>query len=136
MGSKYSFDNVDFGTDDGLSAPLLGSAKIAPNAVVNQPHSSIVDLHVKTDPERNQKNLSISEDTGIPTDVVERNFDDASNKQKSAKVQRAMSSRESINAFFSDPENMKIAHDDVENLATLDRISKEFNRGRARNISI
>jgi len=57
MGSKYSFDNVDFGTDDGLSAPLLGSAKIAPNAVVNQPHSSIVDLHVRTDPERKSKRI-------------------------------------------------------------------------------
>lgn len=78
----------------------------------------VVRSAIKVDPERAARSRSISQGTGVPEPVVERNFDQLDAEEKARTIQSLMAASPAFARQMSDAQFAKIAHDDAANLAT------------------
>lgn len=71
----------------------------------------------ETTPEEHTNVLRVSEDTGLPADVVGRNLTEIEQKTGAQKAKESLVKAPLTGKFLSDPNNAKVAHDDIDNMA-------------------
>jgi len=83
-----------------------------------------------TTPDQHAKTLSLAADSGIPPDIAARNFDQITkrNTVQNFPYQQVIQQSPALARWLTDPNNSKLAHDDVEHLSTLEQI---LNAGRS-----
>lgn len=83
----------------------------------------------KTNPDEHVKVLQTSKESGLPSDMVGRNRPKIDAGIKEQKTRAALNSAPGTGQFFSNPDNLKVAHDDVDNLVSTEgligRVSPE-----------
>lgn len=72
-------------------------------------------------PDAFAKSFDLSAITGIPVDVVDRNREQVESDYTSNKYLRLLDDSPATRSFLSNPDNAKVAHDDVENLSLVER---------------
>ena len=87
-----------------------------------------VDEGVKANPDASAKALTLSNQTGLPIDTVERNLGavEQMNRAMVIRAQRAANTDPVLAAALTDPTFAKISHDQTENLSTLEKTSRVF----------
>jgi hypothetical protein len=71
----------------------------------------------ETTPEEHTDVLRVSSDTGLPSDVVERNLTEIKQKTGVQRAKESLVKAPLTSKFLSDPNNAKVAHDDIDNMA-------------------
>lgn len=92
----------------------------------NASNDSAIDLATKTDSRAYAEIKTLSKQTGIPEDVVERNRDDIERTQKSERVKTLLQYAPILADKFKEPEFAKLAHSDADNLAALEQSLKSL----------
>jgi hypothetical protein len=82
-----------------------------------------VGLGVTQDPDATAKRQALSKQLSIPVDVIERDEKGANEAAHMQDIFRKIKDSKKLQETFSDPDVAAIAHDDVEELAELDRIT-------------
>ena len=94
-----------------------------------------------TNPDARAKAEVIGEEEALPADVVEAEQPEFERRKRLRDMREALLSSPMANEWFSDPDNAKIAHDDIENLTTIEslvnqasdisgKLSTAFERGQ------
>lgn len=74
----------------------------------------------KTSPDEYAKSVQLSREMGVPSNVVQLDPKAFENKAQIDRAKKAVAYDSYAAKWLSDPNNAKIAHDDVENLGALD----------------
>ncbi|PHS70696.1 MAG: hypothetical protein COB23_03215 [Methylophaga sp.] len=74
---------------------------------------------------------SISKESGVPFDVVERNKGrvEIDQKYNNIDIDKILEKSPTTGEFLSDPDNAKQAHDDIDSLVTVEQAIKTYKRG-------
>ncbi len=83
---------------------------------------SSIRIGSQFNPDTAAKAAGLSKSTGLPADIVERNLDEVERETKNATSLKTLENRPGTAAFLSDPENAKVAHDDIDNLASVEEM--------------
>jgi len=81
---------------------------------------------LKSNPESASKAVGISEKTNLSVDMVERNLEELEQHERSNKIVKDLAESPVTSRFMANPDNAKIGHDDVENLAWYEKLWKDF----------
>ena len=86
---------------------------------------------VESDPNRWANIDALNRKTGVPHDTIERNFTrvSADNKYKNIDLNKILADSPKTADWLSNPYNARQAHDDIEKLSKLERITSSFGRG-------
>lgn len=86
---------------------------------------------VESDPNRWANIDALNRKTGVPHDTIERNFTrvSADNKYKNIDLDKILADSPKTADWLSNPYNARQAHDDIEKLSKLERITSSFGRG-------
>lgn len=83
-------------------------------------------------PERAASTQSLARATGLPEDVVERNFDSVQKQAKAQALQSLLATSPILARQMSDPAFAKLAHTDAENLSGIEKVFEALkSTGRA-----
>lgn len=102
-----------------------------------QPELEVVTGQARTaNPERTAQSLTLSRRTGLPADVVERNFDEVAKLAGDRTFEPGQFASEfPVTArWLTNPTNAAVAKDDYENLGYLERIVGRWESPRMRGI--
>lgn len=80
-----------------------------------------LDLVSQSNPDQAAQAASMSKQTGLPVEVVERNLQDVQRRLQVDNMQKIADSSPILKKQLLDPEFAKIAHDDVDNLGALEQ---------------
>lgn len=83
------------------------------------------------DPERSAKILRLREQTGLPADLIGRNFEEVDRFARTRDLEKLRETSPALALRLADPEFAGIAHDDTENLTKLERAMKAIGTGVA-----
>ena len=92
------------------------------DAILSKIHDTPVPAPVTDDPDKHAENLSLSESTGIPADVVSRNRPEIDKKQKLFNYQRVrdyMNEVPEAKEWLSDKDNAALVSDDFSYIGQL-----------------
>jgi hypothetical protein len=81
-------------------------------------------------PDAHAKVVQLSKDTGLPTDVVERNYEDVkkSNDQTKLSPTTIVEKNPKLSSWMTDTDNASISHDDVPAMQAVEDKFKNFGR--------
>ena len=79
------------------------------------------------EPDRAAQVLKLAKDLDLPSDIVERNFDSLSKEQYKVKAEPAKMLQKNplLARWLEEPDNVKVAKDDLDNLEKIDNLSKD-----------
>lgn len=77
-------------------------------------------------PDQHAKALGLAKREGLPTEVVARNLPEVEKRAKLNEYDGLLGNAPKTAAFVADPDNAKIAHDDLDSLAGLERAVRDF----------
>ncbi|NYT45145.1 hypothetical protein H0A64_09965 [Alcaligenaceae bacterium] len=98
-------------------------------AAQKQRLQSSITQAVGTTPERTATAQSLAKATGLPEDVVERNFDAVAQQVRARELQSLLADSPILSRQMADPNFAKLAHDDYEPLSLIERIPRQFAGG-------
>ena len=75
-------------------------------------------------PDDHAKNISLSEETGLPTAAIEQDQKAVENQVKSRNIQNSLSKHKFTANWITEEENARLAHDDVENLGNVENLTR------------
>ncbi|THF64312.1 hypothetical protein [Pseudothauera rhizosphaerae] len=90
---------------------------------------STLDRALKIAPQRAATVQQLAERTGLPADLVERNFEDIERRDRVREVQRLAASSPILARQLFDPQFAALAHQDVEQLGIAERIARQLAGG-------
>lgn len=80
----------------------------------------------KTNPDAAAKSSALAQKTGLPPDVVERNFDTVAPLDQANTYVDLLTDSPTTKRFLTDPTNAKIASDDIENLTGVEKFMNDL----------
>lgn len=85
-------------------------------------------LGTKKNPDQRAKAIELANLSGLPVDVVERNFESVSQEQKvrSTDYDSIVNNTPGLAKWLENPDNADVAHDDLDNLAKLENKTKDY----------
>jgi len=87
---------------------------------------------LKANPDRSAQVIRLRDRTGLPDEVIERNFDEVDHQVRAQDFDQLRETAPALGRKLADPAFAKIAHDDTEGLSTLEEILRVTkNVGRA-----
>jgi len=89
---------------------------------------------LKSDPERSARVIKLREQTGLPEDTIERNFEAVDRHVRAIGFDALRETSPALARKLSDPAFAKVAHDDTENLSAFEealRVAKNIGRAVA-----
>lgn len=98
-------------------------------AAQKQRLQSSIAQAVGTTPERTATAQSLAKATGLPEDVVERNFDAVAQQVRVRELQSLLADSPILSRQMADLNFAKLAHDDYEPLSLIERIPRQFAGG-------
>lgn len=98
-------------------------------AAQKQRLQSSITQAVGVSPERIATAQSLAKATGLPQDVVERNFDAIAQQVRVRELQSLLADSPILSRQMADPNFAKLAHDDYEPLSLIERIPRQFAGG-------
>jgi diguanylate cyclase (GGDEF)-like protein len=132
-GYEEIIDEVEVDDDAGV---------IAPGANQRDPYDDVIDNQfgdksalqqsmfaaADGEPDRRAKAIELSNQTNLPVDIVERNFDEINKKaqRESFDYDDVISSSPMLAKWMQDPDNATLAKDDVPNLQNIEKQVDDF----------
>lgn len=119
--------------EDPPTAPTTSGnvGKFATDAWITTPDpSAALEGARDTNPDAYAKSLDLSRATGLPVEAVEQDPEPVKRVADQLSTDSWLSDAPATRRFMSDPVNAKLAHDDVEGLSAIERISRAFKSGR------
>lgn len=113
-----------------LLEQYLGRAGIATGGPATPDPKPALEIALPTNPDQNAKNRRLSQQTGAPLEAVEGAPEYVDAFARRANIDRLLADAPTTTAFVAQPENAKLAHDDIESLTAIERLSRAFERGR------
>jgi hypothetical protein len=92
--------------------------------------SLAIDAALGTNADEAAKQRKIAQQTGLPVEAVEASPQQAERVARKNQVTEWLTDAPATATFLSDPQNAKIAHDDVESLTGFERLARSFQRGQ------
>ena len=89
----------------------------------------VLDNAVKTAPAKAAEALKISQESGLPQDLVERQFEEVSRLSKVKGLDVIMRSSPILSEQMSNPDFAKVAWGDAENLSGLEHVTNALRAG-------
>ncbi|MEK9754491.1 MAG: hypothetical protein VW338_14955, partial [Rhodospirillaceae bacterium] len=124
--------NDDLGFDFGAAADRIVKRDEQPKtdfdfgAAVDSIDSSAAAMSLKSaegvNPDQAARARALAKRSGLPAPAVEGNEDAVESELNGAAARKALETSPMTRAFFGDPENAKLAHDDVESLGLFESI--------------
>ena len=103
------------------ASPRLADEYVDKSRAVGKTDIEGLDVSLRqaheTTPEEHTNVLRVSEDTGLPADVVGRNLTEIEQKTGAQKAKESLVKAPLTGKFLSDPNNAKIAHDDINTMS-------------------
>ncbi|MDQ5904132.1 MAG: hypothetical protein QG672_1725 [Pseudomonadota bacterium] len=92
----------------------------------------VLDMATKVQPERAASAQGLAKSTGLPVEIVERNFDEVQRREQIRNMQDILGRSPVLARQMMDPEFAKLAHQDLEPLSGIEGVATFFkNSGRA-----
>ena len=92
----------------------------------------VLDMATKIQPERAASAQGLAKSTGLPVEIVERNFDEVQRREQIRNMQDILGRSPVLARQMMDPEFAKLAHQDLEPLSGIEGVATFFkNSGRA-----
>lgn len=92
------------------------------HAEQNQRLQSSITQALGSTSERAATTQSLAKSSGLPEDVVERNFDTVAQQVRMRELQSMLADSPILARQFSDPKFAKLAHDDLEQLSAIEKV--------------
>lgn len=113
-GNPYSIETIQGEARVDLRRSLLGAMDI--------------------NPEQAARTARLSRQVGAPYEAVQANLPEVERSAKLDEYERMLAGAPKLEAFMRNPQNAQIAHDDVENLGTVERVARQFFGSAAENV--
>lgn len=112
MPDKYNFDELQAETAEPLAPAFKDAAGLKPDAYA--------------------EHLSLSQDTGLPLDVVQRNPRAVEKQADAAKYDFDMLTRETpgLESWLAHPDHAAVAQDDLDTLGDVEEAHRKYGRGQ------
>jgi hypothetical protein len=92
----------------------------------------VLDMATKIQPERAASAQGLAKSTGLPVEIVERNFDEVQRREQIRNMQDILGRSPVLARQMMDPEFAKLAHQDLEPLSGIEGVATFFkNSGKA-----
>lgn len=92
----------------------------------------VLDMATKIQPERAASAQGLAKSTGLPVEIVERNFDEVQRREQIRNMQNILGRSPVLARQMMDPEFAKLAHQDLEPLSGIEGVATFFkNSGKA-----
>lgn len=92
----------------------------------------VLDMATKIQPERAASAQGLAKSTGLPVEIVERNFDEVQRRKQIRNMQDILGRSPVLARQMMDPEFAKLAHQDLEPLSGIEGVATFFkNSGKA-----
>ena len=92
----------------------------------------VLDMATKIQPERAASAQGLAKSTGLPVEIVERNFDEVQRREQIRNMQDFLGRSPVLARQMMDPEFAKLAHQDLEPLSGIEGVATFFkNSGKA-----
>lgn len=92
----------------------------------------VLDMATKIQPERAASAQGLAKSTGLPVEIVERNFDEVQRRERIRNMQDILGRSPVLARQMMDPEFAKLAHQDLEPLSGIEGVATFFkNSGKA-----
>ena len=92
----------------------------------------VLDMASKIQPERAASAQGLAKSTGLPVEIVERNFEEVQRREQIRNMQDILGRSPVLARQMMDPEFAKLAHQDLEPLSGIEGVATFFkNSGRA-----
>ncbi|MDO9597266.1 MAG: hypothetical protein Q7J47_06050 [Azoarcus sp.] len=88
----------------------------------------VLDMATKAAPDRAASAQQLAKSSGLPADLVERNFEEVQRREKVRQMQTVLAQSPVLARQMRDPDFAKIAHDEVESLAGLEKVLRPAKR--------
>lgn len=89
--------------------------------------SGVIDRN----PDQSAEVISLSQRTGIPAPMVERNRESIASQEKLNEYDALLEKSPALSDFVSEPENASVAHDDIASLSGLEWVTQAFSRSHS-----
>lgn len=113
---------------DSNPASVYGPMLDAERTAQKQAVQSSMFVASKVDPDRAAKVLALSKKTRIPPNIVENHYDSIAKSQdaESTNYDSLIDKTPGLATWLENPDNAKIAKDDIPNLSKVEQASKDF----------
>jgi len=92
----------------------------------------VLDIATKIQPERAASAQGLAKSTGLPVEIVERNFEEVQRRERIRNMQDILGRSPVLARQMMDPEFAKLAHQDLEPLSGIEGVATLFkNSGKA-----
>jgi len=92
----------------------------------------VLDMATKIQPERAASAQGLAKSTGLPVEIIERNFDEVQRREQIRNMQDILGRSPVLARQMMDPEFAKLAHQDLEPLSGIEGVATFFkNSGKA-----
>lgn len=126
MTNPYALDQIEAAPQVGSNNPFALSAIEADQqtAVRGSLASSM-----SANPDQAARARSLAAETGLPAAAIERNLPEVEHSTKLDAYARMIADKPVTRQFLTQPENARVAHDDVESMSLIETLANSFRRG-------
>lgn len=113
--------------DDAQPTPLQSAASSVFEQQRSMLRESVMQAQTGT-PEKAAQAIRLGRETGLPADLVERNYASIQKDYQLNQFDRVIRQSPKLSEWLTNPENAKIAYDDTENLGALENVFHTLGR--------
>ena len=131
---QFQFDSIDgeeeapeglMETADVLNKPDNGATRFEFDSIDDDPTEDFkIDQALQLTPETHQRNKEISESTGVPQDVVERDDGQLERMTRSNELKDALMLSPILKYWFGKDDNASVSYDDIKPLSNIEAVFK------------